>query len=87
MNQILSNKRTGEELSSKEKKQKIEGKEEKSSKATFQRVFGDFPPGLEYYSEFITKGEHDALIKHIDEGTWSNELKRRVQHFGDTILY
>lgn len=73
-------KRKGEDkFSLKEKKLKFA---ETKSNPTFQRVFADFPPGLECYSQFITEDEQSKLLKIIDEGVWSNELKRRVQHFG-----
>jgi len=41
-----------------------------------------FIPGLTYYPNFISDAEESELIKNIDEGSWSNELKRRVQHYG-----
>lgn len=39
-------------------------------------------PGLFYYPKFITSDFESELIKQIDSLEWSNELKRRVQHYG-----
>ena len=38
--------------------------------------------GLTYIPDFITKTEHDFLLREIDKQPWLNELKRRVQHYG-----
>ena len=38
--------------------------------------------GLQYIPEFITKTEHDDLLKIIDNQPWLHDLKRRVQHYG-----
>jgi len=38
--------------------------------------------GLRYIPNFITDLQHDFIVKEIDEQPWSNELKRRVQHYG-----
>lgn len=43
--------------------------------------------GLEYKREFITSEEQKRLISFIDENEWSNELKRRVQHYGYRYNY
>lgn len=43
--------------------------------------------GLEYKQAFITTVEENKLIKFIDENLWSNELKRRVQHYGYKYNY
>jgi hypothetical protein len=38
--------------------------------------------GLQYCPNFITAEEEQALIEIIDQQTWLNDLKRRVQHYG-----
>lgn len=43
--------------------------------------------GLDYKREFITPEEEHRLIKFIDENEWSNDLKRRVQHYGYKYNY
>ena len=40
------------------------------------------PLGLLYRKDFISEAEEDNLITFIDAGEWSEELKRRVQHYG-----
>ena len=42
----------------------------------------DLPHGATYQPAFITRAEEDAFVGQLDEGDWSEELKRRVQHFG-----
>ena len=44
---------------------------------TFSRV-----PGLVYAADFVTSDEAARIIAHIDEAAWSEELRRRVQHYG-----
>lgn len=39
-------------------------------------------PGLIYIPNFITDGQQKYIIQDLDERPWSNELKRRVQHYG-----
>jgi len=39
-------------------------------------------PGLTLYHNFITLEEEVQLLSSIDDQPWSNELKRRVQHYG-----
>jgi len=39
-------------------------------------------PDLILVENFITDVEHDKLLIEIDKNNWSNELKRRVQHYG-----
>lgn len=39
-------------------------------------------PGLKYIPDYVTQKQHDALLEHVDMSVWSNELKRRVQHYG-----
>jgi hypothetical protein len=43
---------------------------------------GDIIPGLIYKPNFLTAAEASELLKNIDAKPWSNELKRRVQHYG-----
>jgi|GEM_PF-149445 len=38
--------------------------------------------GLQIIEDFISQEYHDELISKIDEEDWSNELSRRVQHYG-----
>jgi alkylated DNA repair dioxygenase AlkB len=46
-------------------------------------LFGpDPPPGLVYVPDFITVEAEQGLVACLDAGDWSEELKRRVQHFG-----
>lgn len=40
------------------------------------------PEGLVFMRNFITQEEEKELIQHLDNKTWSNELHRRVQHYG-----
>ncbi len=42
----------------------------------------DIVPDLLYIENYISDRKHDELIAHIDQNIWSNELKRRVQHYG-----
>lgn len=39
-------------------------------------------PGLRFGSNFLTDQEQQHLLKEIDSLPWSNELSRRVQHYG-----
>ena len=39
-------------------------------------------PGLQYFPDYINATEHDWLLEKIDQQPWSNELRRRVQHYG-----
>lgn len=39
-------------------------------------------PGLTLIREFVTEAEEDAIITEIDRAAWSDELQRRVQHYG-----
>jgi alkylated DNA repair dioxygenase AlkB len=39
-------------------------------------------PGLYYIDNFLTPSEENTLLHGIDNQTWMNELKRRVQHYG-----
>jgi alkylated DNA repair dioxygenase AlkB len=38
--------------------------------------------GLSYAGDFISEGEEADLLEVIDANPWSNELERRVQHYG-----
>ena len=38
--------------------------------------------GLSYFPDFISEDIENYLLDAIDRNTWSNELKRRVQHYG-----
>jgi alkylated DNA repair dioxygenase AlkB len=38
--------------------------------------------GLKHIYEYITENEHDNLLGIIDQQTWMETLKRRVQHYG-----
>ncbi|MCZ7452357.1 alpha-ketoglutarate-dependent dioxygenase AlkB [Rhizobium rhizogenes] len=40
------------------------------------------PPGVVYFSAFLSPDEEAAVAAILDAGAWSTELKRRVQHFG-----
>jgi len=44
-------------------------------------------PGLTYIKEYITKEKESELIDIIDKQSWSQELKRRVQHYGYKYNY
>ena len=39
-------------------------------------------PGLEYIPNFLSEDDESAIVKQIDQGEWSEELQRRVQHYG-----
>ena len=39
-------------------------------------------PGLTYLPNFLSEVEEDELFELIDKQMWSEELKRRVQHYG-----
>ena len=43
---------------------------------------GELIPGLVCKPDFITEDEEAKLLARIDEAEWSEELHRRVQHFG-----
>ena len=43
--------------------------------------------GLVFVKNYISDKEHDELIHVIDTNSWSNELKRRVQHYGYKYNY
>ena len=39
-------------------------------------------PGLTYVPDFLSDLEEAEIVKEIDRQEWSNELRRRVQHYG-----
>lgn len=39
-------------------------------------------PGLARIDDWIGKAEEGQLLGLVDAGSWRNDLKRRVQHFG-----
>lgn len=43
--------------------------------------------GLVYYPNLLSKKLQESLILEIDNQTWSNELSRRVQHYGYKYNY
>ncbi len=38
--------------------------------------------GFNYIEHYIDKNEHERLLKQIDENSWLQDFKRRVQHYG-----
>lgn len=55
---------------------------EKTDKKTLINNDWNKIPDLDYRENFIDKEMEKHLIKNIDEGEWSKELERRVQHYG-----
>lgn len=43
--------------------------------------------GLTYLSNWIDSETESKLLKKIEEGTWENSLKRKVQQFGPVYNY
>lgn len=39
-------------------------------------------PGLVYEPDFLSADEESGLPENLNAGTWSEEMRRRVQHFG-----
>jgi alkylated DNA repair dioxygenase AlkB len=39
-------------------------------------------PGLRYLPHYLSPDDQTRLLDTIDRQTWSNELRRRVQHYG-----
>ena len=39
-------------------------------------------PGLTIVRDFLAEGEERRILEQINKSEWSNELKRRVQHYG-----
>jgi alkylated DNA repair dioxygenase AlkB len=42
----------------------------------------ELPDGLHMVFGYLTEDQHDWLVRVIDAAPWSNELSRRVQHYG-----
>ena len=40
------------------------------------------PPGIRLLPDFISAEVETDLVAQVDSGMWSNELSRRVQHYG-----
>ena len=38
--------------------------------------------GLSYIPDYLSLAQHDSLLDTIDQASWLNDLKRRVQHYG-----
>ncbi len=38
--------------------------------------------GLHYLEDFVLSGGHDVLLTAVDARPWSDDLRRRVQHYG-----
>ena len=38
--------------------------------------------GLHYLEDYVSAGRHDALLTAVDAQPWSDDLRRRVQHYG-----
>jgi alkylated DNA repair dioxygenase AlkB len=47
-----------------------------------KRKMENVPKGLQLVCDFITPDEEISLLAAIDSKEWSNDLKRRVQHYG-----
>lgn len=45
------------------------------------------PSGLSFVPDFITKDQHDSLLKYINEQKWDTSISRRVQHYGYQYPY
>lgn len=43
--------------------------------------------GLSLFADFVSKEQEDSLLKLIDSQQWSEELSRRVQHYGYRYNY
>ncbi len=39
-------------------------------------------PGIDYREAFLNPDECDEIVRKIDDQPWSNDLSRRVQHYG-----
>ena len=62
--------------------QPLLSKKEKKEEVWIKEV-----PGLRYIKNYITADEHDALLAHVDNGLWLDDLKRHVQHYGFKYNY
>lgn len=49
-------------------------------------LYWNLIPGLMYIPSYINPEVEKELINIIDEQTWITDLKRRVQHYGYTVL-
>ena len=45
------------------------------------------PPGIIYIPNFITMDEEQNIVRNLDNSKWSEQLQRRVQHFGIVFDY
>lgn len=45
-------------------------------------VSNNLPSGILYLPNFITEKLENVFAAQLDLAVWSNDLKRRVQHFG-----
>ena len=52
-----------------------------------EEVLIESVPELLYIKNYITADEHDALLAHVDNELWLDDLKRRVQHYGFKYNY
>lgn len=52
-----------------------------------QKIKKDIVPDLIFIENYISDAIHDKLLIEIDKNIWSNELKRRVQHYGYKYNY
>lgn len=44
--------------------------------------------GLEYFSDVVSEQQEIDLLTYINKkGTWSNVMRRRVQHYGSVYQY
>jgi alkylated DNA repair dioxygenase AlkB len=48
----------------------------------FDPARSELPLGIVYVPNFITQELESSLAAQLDLAIWSNDLKRRVQHFG-----
>lgn len=44
-------------------------------------------PGLEIFPNFITPAQETYLLNLVDQSTWDESMKRRVQHYGYRYSY
>lgn len=54
---------------------------------TRQHAESIFADGAAIVRHFVKPGDCDALVAAIDEGEWSTEIGRRVQHYGHRYSY
>lgn len=53
-----------------------------SSRSQLSFFPDEWPDGLTYLENYISKDEAIRLIQEIDAAAWCTDLKRRVQHYG-----